>query len=198
MSRVLLLGSGGRHEDMERDLLIRIKGAPKVTKLVTLDRNLDSQADVAWDLNNKPWPFEDNSFEEVHAYNIIEHIGRQGDAKMFFDEMYEVWRILVPWGHFYGCCPTMNNPWLLAEPSHTRVVLPWTFNFLSACKEEVEKAIETTSTSDFRYLWKGDLRFIERLDNYTDIDWGWIMSAVKGDDMGKTLTYIPGYATIQS
>ena len=147
---------------------------------------------MVWDLNVKPWPFEDNSFDEVHAYNVMEHLGRQGDAKAFFDEHYEIWRILKPFGRYMGCCPTMKNPWVLAEPSHTRILLPHTFNFLNGDVEAIEHGIENTSTSDFRHLWKGDLRFAWVKENYTPIDWGWIMQAIKGDHFGKPSNYING------
>jgi len=32
------------------------------------------KVDVVWDLNNYPWPFEDNSFDEINARAIIEHL----------------------------------------------------------------------------------------------------------------------------
>ena len=36
-------------------------------------RQIDN-IDVVHDLNNYPWPFENNSFNEIIAYNVIEHL----------------------------------------------------------------------------------------------------------------------------
>ena len=192
--KALMLGAGrARERQANQGLLIRVGYAKPVTELVTVDANNDTSPDVVWDLNVKPWPFEDNTFDEVHAYNIMEHLGRQGDAKAFFDEMYEVWRILKPLGHFYGCCPKMNNPWVLAEPSHTRVLLPHSFGFLN--REFYKDDTWETSSSDFRGLWKGDLRFEFPLPDYSEIDWGWIMVAVKDHVPGNTLMVKDLYGT---
>ena len=187
--KALLLGCGRKREDPTSSLLARMPygGEFPEVELTRTDYNSDCEPDVVWDLNVKPWPFPSNYFDEVHAYNIMEHLGRQGDAKAFFDEMFEVWRVLKPLGLFMGCCPKMENPWVFAEPSHTRVLLPRTFNFLNADQELVKKSIQNTSTSDFRHLWKGDLRFIHADENYTDIDWSWIMTAIKGFDFQRPL-----------
>ena len=32
------------------------------------------KVDVVWDLNNYPWPFEDNTFDEINAHAILEHL----------------------------------------------------------------------------------------------------------------------------
>lgn len=175
--KALMLGAGRARKRTNQGILIRVKYADPITEIVTVDANSDTNPDIRWNLNVKPWPFEDNSFDEIHAYNIMEHLGHQGDAKAFFDEMYEIWRVLKPLGHFYGCCPKMSNPWVLAEPSHTRVLLPHSFNFLN--RDFFKEDDIDNSTSDFRHLWRGDLRYEHVLHDYTDIDWGWVMVAVK-------------------
>ena len=65
-------------------------------ELITLDINGDHKPDIIWDLNDRPLPFNDNEFDEIHFYEVIEHLGSQGDYKNFFKEFEEYWRILKP------------------------------------------------------------------------------------------------------
>lgn len=61
---------------------------------VNLDLTKHSEhVDVAWDLNEMPWPFEDESFEKVAALSVLEHL-----RPRLLDSMDELWRILIPGG----------------------------------------------------------------------------------------------------
>lgn len=46
--------------------------------------------------------------------------------------------------------------WAWADPSHTRIIAPGTVMFLD--QSQYEKQVGTTAMTDFRWLWKGDLR----------------------------------------
>lgn len=183
--KALVLGSGHANDPKHQggEFHIRVPYAGPITEITRVDYSPDSNADVIFDLNQKPWPFEDNTFDEVHAYNIMEHLGHQGDARAFFDEHYEIWRVLKPLGHYYGCCPKMENPWVFAEPSHTRVLLPHSFNFLN--RSYYDDQDWSTSVSDFRWLWKGDLRYEKVITDLSPIDWYWIMVAIKDHVPGQ-------------
>lgn len=97
---------------------------PQVPKewgeLVTLDMTSECKPDVIHDLNNLPYPFVDNEFDEIHAYAILEHCGRQGDGKFFFDQFAEFWRILKPDGFFVFTVPMWDHPLAWGCPDHSR------------------------------------------------------------------------------
>ena len=57
---------------------------PEWDGLVTLDMNPAHKPDVVFDLNDWPLPFDGDTFDEVHAYDVMEHLGQQGDWKFFF------------------------------------------------------------------------------------------------------------------
>src|ERR1700726_3329700 len=53
-------------------------------ELVTLDSDPSCKPDVVHDLEVMPYPFEDERFDECNAYDVLEHMGRQGDWQFFF------------------------------------------------------------------------------------------------------------------
>lgn len=145
----LLVGCGNR-----RVKTITFAGIPdEWADLVTLDIDPGCSPDVIHDMNNLPLPFGDNAFDEIHAYEVLEHCGQQGDWRLFFAQFSEFWRILKPNGHFMATVPMWDSPWAWGEPSHTRVITPGTISYLD---QDHYKQVGKTSTSDFRHVWKGN------------------------------------------
>ena len=99
----LLIGCGGNHRKQ-----LFIDNKRDWENLVTLDINPDHKPDVVWDLMNIPLPFFDNLFSELHAYEVLEHTGQQGDYQFFFAQFSDFWRILKPNGLLMGSCPQKN------------------------------------------------------------------------------------------
>src|SRR5512143_115023 len=144
--------------------------------LVTCDINADHDPDVVCDLEQFPWPWPDDAFDEVHAYEVLEHIsGQQGDAVAFFRTFSEVWRILKPGGVLCGTVPSPGTPWVWADPSHRRAIFPATLVFLS--QAEYEAQVGKTPMSDFRYLYKAD--FVPVHLEVHDETFSFILRAVK-------------------
>lgn len=145
----LLIGAGS-----SRVKKLAIKGRNEWSQLVTLDINADHKPDVVWDLEKMPLPFADNEFDEIHAYEVLEHTGQQGDYIFFFAQFSELWRVLKPGGQLMGTCPSRNSPWAWGDPSHKRIVQPENFVFLD--QSEYIKQVGVTAMSDFRYVYKAD------------------------------------------
>lgn len=120
--------------------------------LVTLDIDPGVNPDFVHDLEVLPYPFADESFNEIHAYEVLEHCGRQGDWKFFFDQFAEFWRILRPDGLFYATVPSWDSAGAWGDPGHTRVINEMTISFLQQDKYDVEN----TPMTDYRFYWKRD------------------------------------------
>ena len=147
--RELLIGAG----NARRKKLYRA-GGEAFDDVTTLDIDPRCNPDVHWDLNDRPLPFADGEFDEIHAYEVLEHVGRQGDWRGFFSEFAEYYRILKPGGVLILSCPKWDSPWAWGDPGHTRVLSGHTFTFLS--REQYQAQIGQTAMTDYRDVWDGD------------------------------------------
>lgn len=126
-----------------------------------IDIDKRSNPDLLWDLNERPLPLDDESFDEIHAYEVLEHLGKQGDWKSFFDEWNEYYRLLKKGGLFCASVPSINSKWLWGDPGHTRVISVETLTFLS--QSEYEKQVGNGPMTDYRSWYHGNFRL--RYDN---------------------------------
>lgn len=158
----LLLGCGNDHRRR-----IRLPGQDERfadAVLVKLDIDPNCGADVVHDLDTRPLPFPDESFDELHCYDVLEHLGRQGDWKGYFDEFAEYWRILKPAGTFSIIVPI--GPDAFADPGHTRFFGPNHFVFLSHASTAAAIA-EGRNVTDYRWYWNHDFE-LELLEQHGD------------------------------
>jgi SAM-dependent methyltransferase len=126
--------------------------------LTTLDINPNVGADVVHDLEEVPYPFPDNHFDEIHAYEVLEHLGRQGDWRSFFKHFSEFYRILKPSGLVLATVPHWQGVWAWSDPGHTRILTEATLIFLS--QTEYLRQQGKTHMTDYREWWKGDFNLV--------------------------------------
>jgi SAM-dependent methyltransferase len=148
--------------------------ASEWTKLTTLDCDPEVKPDVVHDLNVLPYPFDDGQFGEIHAYEVLEHCGRQGDWRFFFDQFAEFHRLLKPGGYFIGTVPMWDSPWAWGDPGHTRVITRGSLVFLN--REEYSQLGKTAMT-DYRPWLKCD--FVTRAVTETEHMMGFVLQARK-------------------
>ena len=168
MKQELLIGCGNN-----RAKKLRHPDDPEEwSDLTTMDRDPDCNPDALWDLDVTPWcaqlmdrslPLPENHFDEVHAYEVLEHIGQQGDWKAFFRHFGEIYRVLKPDGCLFATCPSWNSLWTWGDPSHTRVVSSGSIVFLD--QKRYHEQVGVTAMSDFRHTWKGDFEIMHSEDD---------------------------------
>jgi len=164
----LLLGCGS-----SRVKKLHQQGRSDWDGLVTLDLEARHNPDVVHDLND-PLPFPDNSVDEIHAYEVLEHCGSQGDYKFFFDQFSDFWRVLKDGGVILGTVPLPTSVWAWGDPSHTRVIPKETFIFL---RQPEYAQVGITAMSDFRSIYKADFDIIHLHENGEVLEFG--LKAVK-------------------
>ena len=79
--------------------------------------------DVVHDLNEYPWPWDENQFEEILALDILEHIND------FTKAMEEIYRILTDSGKVTVRVPYWNHSCAYIDPTHKRGFHEHTFHF---------------------------------------------------------------------
>ena len=168
--RELLLGCGA-----EKSKRMSVSDDFWWHNLTTLDINPDHKPDVVWDLMQLPLPFLDNSFDEIHAYEVLEHTGQQGDYRFFFRQFSEFWRILQPDGYLFATVPAYDSLWAWGDPSHSRIINQGTLSFLS--QKIYEQDIGKTTMSDFRYLYKADFQCV--FSEVSDDNFRFVLQAIK-------------------
>lgn len=159
--RELLLGCGFSREKRVIPPYSE-SGSPDVGKwqnLTTVDNNEKCKPDFNLDLRHKRLLLQTlkaNFCDELHAYEVLEHIGMQGDYHTFFEQFGEYWSLLKPDGYLCATVPHWQSLWAWGDPSHTRIINEGTLVFLS--KKEYARQLGNTAMSDYRDLM-GDMDF---------------------------------------
>lgn len=154
----LLLGCGSNREKK-----VIYNGVADWSELTTLDMNPDHHPDILHNLTIMPYPFPSGLFDEIHAYDVMEHTGRQGDWRFFFHQWEEIYRLLKPGGVFCGISPAPHSPWAWGDPGHTRVIGRECLVYLD---QRQYAQVGKTPMTDYRPWYYGDLETVH--SEYTD------------------------------
>lgn len=158
--KILLLGCGNRQKPMFGPDF-NDWNENSGSELVRLDMDPNCNPDVVHDLNNVSMPFEASQFDQIHAYEVLEHTGKQGDWRFFFDQFTEFHRILKDGGHFLFSSPKPDSKWAWGDPGHTRIMSPQCIAFLS--QRHYDQCGKTPCT-DYRWYYKADFNEIKYAD----------------------------------
>jgi hypothetical protein len=185
--RELLIGCGRKRDkriDPRRFMAIRgtedwaaadqvAHGVKRWFALESLDSNPKVNPDIVWNLDLRPWCRSDENcrieaiaeatYDEIHAYEVLEHLGRQGDYREFFGLFSEVWRLLKPGGLFAATCPSRFSQWLWGDPGHTRAIPPCMLIFL--CQPQYTQQCGRTAMSDYRDEYQADFDVLNSYDD---------------------------------
>jgi SAM-dependent methyltransferase len=143
--------------------------------LTTLDIDVDCKPDVVHDMAVFPLPFADNSFDEIHAYEVLEHTGTQGDWRFFFNQFAELYRIIKPGGLLIGTCPMWDSQWAWGDPGHTRIINKTHLLYLN--QDLYKQEVGQTTVTDYRWYWKGDFEMLAHVEQQESF--GFVLRARK-------------------
>jgi len=87
-------------------------GKKKRPGALGVDSSNRHDPDVIHDLNDFPYPFENDSFSMVYMDNVLEHLNSP------LDVMCEVNRIVKPGGIVKVIVPYFRSPWAYIDPTH--------------------------------------------------------------------------------
>ncbi|HEY8184908.1 MAG TPA: hypothetical protein VIF64_02500 [Pyrinomonadaceae bacterium] len=111
--RVLNLGCGNQY----------------LPQAINLEVTPDTNPDVVHDLNRLPWPFPDNNFHELLAYDVLEHLDD------FIAAMDEVHRICLDKAIVRITVPHFSCANAFTDPTHKRFFSYFSMDYLTGENE---------------------------------------------------------------
>lgn len=85
---------------------------PDDREVTNVDIRPQVEPDILWNLDHYPWPVPDESYDEVYALDIMEHL------EHVFTAMEEIHRILKPEGKLYIHTTYWKTENSFTDPSH--------------------------------------------------------------------------------
>jgi hypothetical protein len=97
-------------------------GTKKREGYLNVDKIAGCSPDVVLDLERVPWPWPDNSVEEVVLIHVLEHIGRDSDT--YLSVMKELYRVCRHDARIHVVVPHPRHDHFLGDPTHVRAIIP--------------------------------------------------------------------------
>jgi hypothetical protein len=108
-------------EDMNPLLKLNLGcGENRISGYVNVDKY--GSPDICHDLETFPWPWEDNSVEEVRLNHVLEHLGET--VSVYFGIIKELYRICAANAEIHVTVPHPRHDDFLNDPTHVRIVTP--------------------------------------------------------------------------
>jgi hypothetical protein len=92
----------------------------KMKGFVNVDRVAMCQPDQVVDLEKTPWPWEDDSVDEIKLFHVLEHLGQQTDV--FLSIIREMYRVCRDGARIEIRVPHPRSDYYLGDPTHVRPV----------------------------------------------------------------------------
>ena len=105
----------------------------------------DVLLDIAWE----PWPWPDNSVDEVRAEHVLEHVHA---GEPFFQVMRELYRVCKPGAKVFVVLPHPSHDIFLNDPTHVQAIMPGTLAMFNKRHVEALAAKGDILTPFYKYL----------------------------------------------
>ena len=102
-------------------------GNHKIPGSIGLDSSKVEGVDVVHDLEKFPYPFKDNSFDVIHANQVLEHLEPPLDKIL-----KELCRICKPKGRIKIIVPHALNVSAFGDPTHKKFFTWFTFDYFGS------------------------------------------------------------------
>ncbi|MBN8892773.1 MAG: hypothetical protein BGP12_03965 [Rhodospirillales bacterium 70-18] len=124
-------------------------GRSKREGYVNIDRREAVQPDLVWDLEITPYPFEDDSVEEIVAHHVLQRLGQ--DPAVFLAIIKELHRILMPGGTLDIRAPHHRSDLFWDDPTNVRPINQGVFSLFSKqnCVMFAENGMANTPLAEY-------------------------------------------------
>lgn len=108
--------------------------------------------DTVFDFENFPYPFEDNSFDEIYCSHVLEHMS---DLWKIMDELYRIWK---NWCKIKVKVPYFASPNAMWDYTHKRTFNTNTFAYFT--KDCYYNSVNF-ETRKYRIHWLSQNKFLD-------------------------------------
>jgi SAM-dependent methyltransferase len=109
------LKNTGKDLNKKRGILLDLGcGRQKVPTFVGMDKVALDNVDIVHDIEEIPWPLDDESCLTIVARHIIEHI----KPWLTIPVMDEIWRVMKPHGQLAIATPYAGSMFYWSDPTH--------------------------------------------------------------------------------
>jgi len=107
-------------------------GNNKIAGWVNVDKMPTCNPDQIVDLDALPWPWADNSVQEVRLSHVLEHLG--AETTTFFGIIKELYRVCRDGAQIFIAVPHPRHDDFIADPTHVRPITPGSLTLFSQRK----------------------------------------------------------------
>lgn len=100
-------------------------GRKHLPDVINVDLTAETSPDVVHNLNQRPWPFANDSFEKVFAYDVIEHL------EDIPATMEEIQRISRPGAIVHITVPHFSSANAFTDPTHRHFFSKFSMNYFT-------------------------------------------------------------------
>lgn len=111
-------------------------GHSKLPGWINVDHFPGCQPDQVHNLEDFPWPWNDNSVSQMYMSHVLEHVG--ATTSVFIRILQEIYRVCAPDALVRVVVPHPRSDNFICDPTHVRPIMPGTFvMFSQAANQEV-------------------------------------------------------------
>lgn len=131
-------------------------GSRRFPGYLNIDKSDMFEPDIVWDLESFPWPFRNDTVEEINLFHILEHLG--ASPEIFMKVIQELYRISKDGAKIHIVVPHPSHSDFISDPTHVRAI---SFDLLlKFSKESNRKWIkENKADTPFALLLDVDFEF---------------------------------------
>lgn len=137
-------------EDEAKKKIVKVNiacGQNKQEGFIGIDKIKTSATDIVHNLDDIPWPFDDNFVDEILCSHYVEHVK---DLIVFMDE---IWRIMKVGGKLTIVAPYHSSIRCWQDPTHVRAISEFSFLYFNKKWREDNKLDHYGIRSDFDFVY---------------------------------------------
>jgi hypothetical protein len=97
-------------------------GSKKFPGWINVDKLVTSATDQVFDLEKFPWPWPDDSVDEVAMAHVLEHLG--AETAVYLGIIKELYRVCRDGAKIFIAVPHPRHDTFISDPTHVRPIVP--------------------------------------------------------------------------